>query len=254
VAIVFNIFADIGLVFGKFGLPAIGISGAAIATVIAWTIRALMLTSIFLSHEFNERFASRENFRFSVAKLTGLVRIGGPTSIQWVLDVGSWFAFLAWIMASFSTATLAAANIVMQFMHISFMPALGIGIAMISLVGHAIGAGQKELAVRRARAAMILTGGYMTLAGVVFWLGNEQLMTLLSRDAAVIAAGTGMLMWAAIFQLFDAAGITYMNALRGAGDTRWPAVVVVFNCWVVFIFGGKLVARLAPDWGYHGPG
>jgi MATE family multidrug resistance protein len=253
VAITFNAFAVWALVFGKLGLPAMGIRGAGIATILAWSVRASMLTSIFLSHEFQTKFRTRDNFRFDLEKLGGLIRVGGPTGIQWMLDVGSWFVFLAWIMAGYSTTTLAAANIVLEFMHTSFMPALGVGIAMSSLVGHAIGEGRRDLAMRRARAAMVVNGIYMTIMGIVFWLAARKLMGLFSSDSEVISAGAGMLLWAAVFQLWDAIGITYMNALRGAGDTRWAAVVVVLDCWVVFIFGGKMAACLLPAWGYHGP-
>lgn len=253
VAITFNVFAVWALVFGRLGLPAMGIHGAGIATILAWSVRAAMLTTIFLSSEFDREFRTREQFRFSFQRIRGLVSIGGPTGIQWMLDVGSWFVFLAWIMAGYSTATLAAANIVMQFMHTSFMPALGAGIAMSSLVGHAIGEGRRDLAMRRARAAMVVNGIYMSIAGIVFWLANKWLIGLFSDDVAVIAAGAGMLIWAAVFQLWDAVGITYMNALRGAGDTRWPAMVVILDCWVVFILGGKLVGKYVPAWGFHGP-
>ncbi|MFQ5425253.1 MAG: MATE family efflux transporter [Phycisphaerae bacterium] len=253
VSLGFNVCANYCLIFGKFGFPAMGIRGAAIATVIAWGVRAAILSMVFLSAEFRTRYRTGESWRFDGAKLAGLVRIGGPTAVQWVLDIGSWFVFLTLLMGAFGTATMAASNIALQYMHFSFMPAIGVGIALTSLVGHAIGEGRPDRAFARARACMWLTGGYMGAIGLVFWLAGGALMGVLSADAEVIRIGTGVLVWAAVFQVFDALGITYSTALRGAGDTRWPAIAVVLHCWVVFIFGGYLVSRMAPGLGYHGP-
>jgi MATE family multidrug resistance protein len=138
-------------------------------------------------------------------------------------------------------------------MHLSFMPAVGIGVAVNSLVGHAIGAKRLDQAIRHARAGLAVMMTYMVAAGVVYWLGRYALMGLLSSDPAVIAAGAGILIWAAVFQAFDAMSINYIFALRGAGDTKWPSLLVIFHCWVTFILGGQIVMWLAPDMGIHGP-
>jgi MATE family multidrug resistance protein len=253
VAIVFNAIADYALVFGKLGCPRMGIAGAAVATVMAWGIRVGMMLAVFLSHRVNERFQTRRAWRLDRERLMDIVRMGGPIGVQWFLDVGSWFVFLTLMMARFSTAALAAANIALQLMHLSFMPAVGLGVAVNSLVGHAIGAGRPEEARRHARAGLMVMMSYMTGAGVVYWLGRYWLMRLMSDDPAVIAAGAGILVWAAVFQAFDAMAINYIFALRGAGDTRWPSVLVVFHSWVTFILGGQVVMWLAPGMGIHGP-
>ena len=248
------------MALSHWGFPALGIRGAAYATVIAWGVRALLLAAVFLSHEFRHTFATHLTWRWSKEKMKGMFYVGGPTAIQWVLDIGAWFVFLSLLMKEFGTAAMAAANIVLQYMHFAFMPAIGIGIALNSLVGHAIGEGRPNVAVVRTRAGMIVTGTYMGLIGLVFLIARYPLMRLMSTDPqtmvsdpVVVSLGAGILIWAAIFQVFDAASITYMNALRGAGDTRWPAVVILLDCWVVFIGGGYLVSRLLPQWGVHGP-
>jgi Na+-driven multidrug efflux pump len=100
---------------------------------------------------------------------------------------------------------------------------------------------------------MRLTGGYMGTIGLLFVVGGYPLMRLLSNDPEVINAGVLVLIGAAIFQVFDAMCITYMNALRGAGDTRWPAVATFLCCWGVFIGGGLAVGHLLPQAGLLGP-
>lgn len=260
VALLFNAAANYCLIYGNFGFPALGIQGAGYATVIAWGVRSLLLSIMFLSSRFRRDYGTHEAWRFSLSRLGRIYRVGGPTAVQWVLDIGAWFVFLAVLMRVYGTAAMAASNIALQYMHFSFMPAIGIGIALNSLVGHAIGEGRPELAVMRTRVGMLVNGTYMGVVGVIFLIARYPLMELMSvdpdtgsSDPAVVRVGAGMLIWAAVFQVFDAAAITYMNALRGAGDTRWPAVMVVLNCWIVFIGGGYLMSRVLPQWGVHGP-
>jgi len=241
------------LIFGHWGFPAMGMAGAALATVIGWCVRAAILMGVFLSGEFARGFHTREAWRPAREKLAGMIRVGGPTSVQWLLDIAAWVVFMTIMMGHYGTPAMAATNIGVQFMHVSFMPAVGIGIALTSLVGHAIGQGKPELAVRRTRAAMIMICAYMGAIGLVFWLARWPLMRLLSSDPAVIELGCIVLIWAAVFQAFDGLGITYASALRGAGDTRWPAGAFLVYCWGVFIAGGWLVGRLGPGLGINGP-
>lgn len=252
-AVVFNAVANYVLIFGKLGLPAMGIRGAAIATLISWMVRLIILGAVFRSREFRREFNTGRQWQPSLERISGIVRIGGPTGIQWTLDVGSWFVFLTILIAAFGTATLAASNIALQFMHVSFMAALGIGSAVTTLVGHAIGERNHDLAVLRARAGLVVTSVYMSCIGVVFLAAGSSLVGILSPDPNVVAIGAAVLVWAAVFQIFDAMGINYVHALRGAGDTRWPAMLVILMNWGVFIAGGYLVSRYIPRLGYHGP-
>lgn len=252
-AVLFNAVANYVLIFGKLGFPAMGIRGAAIATLISWVIRLFVLGVVFRNREFRREFDTESQWRPSLSRIAGILRVGGPTGIQWTLDVGSWFVFLTVLIAGFGTATLAASNIALQFMHVSFMAALGIGSAVTTLVGHAIGERNPDLAALRAKAGLIVTSIYMSFIGVVFLVAGRPLVDILSNDPAVISIGAGVLVWAAAFQLFDAMGITYVHALRGAGDTRWPALVVILSNWGVFITGGYLVSRYIPQLGHHGP-
>jgi MATE family multidrug resistance protein len=248
-----NVAGNYCLIFGNLGFPEMGIAGAAVATIVAWLVRTAILAGAALLPEFDRRYNTRRSLAWSTPKLAGLLRVGGPTSIQWLVDIGSWTAFLAFIMPTFGVNITAASNVGLQYMHLSFMPAVGLGLALCSQVGFAIGEGRHDRAVERTRVALRLTVGYMGTVGLLFLVAGYPLMTLLSDDPAVIQAGVYVLIWAAIFQVFDAMSITYMNALRGAGDTRWPAVVIGVNCWVVFIGGGYAVSRLVPQWSLNGP-
>ena len=248
-----NVSGNYVLIFGKLGFPEMGIAGAAVATVMAWSSRALFLTVAILLPAFDRRYNTRRSLAWQSRKITGMLRIGGPTAVQWLLDIGSWLVFMAMIMPPYGTDAMAASNVALQYMHLSFMPAVGIGIALCSQVGFAIGEGVPDRAVKRTRIAMRLTGVYMGTVGLLFVAARTPLMDLLSDDPAVIAAGAWVLIGAAVFQIFYAMGITYMNALRGAGDTRWPAIIVALCCWVIFIGGGWLVGHVLPQLGLVGP-
>ena len=253
ISLVVNVLGNWVLIYGHLGFPAMGVAGAAIATVIGWCVRAAVLTGVFLLPEFDARFRTRRSWRPSLEKLAGIARIGGPTSVQWLIDIGAWVVFMSVIIPPYGTVAMAASNIGLQLMHLSFMPAVGIGIALCTKVGFVIGEGRPDAATRLVRRALRLTGGYMGLIGLLFVLVPGPLLRAFTNDPQVIELGRQVLLWAAIFQIFDAMGITYMNALRGAGDTRVPAIIVAFCCWVIFIGGGLICSRALPALGIHGP-
>lgn len=252
-AVVVNGISNYVLIFGKLGFPAMGIRGAAIATVVAWATRAAILLGTFLTGEIAREYKTRVHWRINRARLMQMLGVGGPTGIQWLLDVGSWFVFSAWLIGRLGESVLAASNIAINYTYFSFMPAIGVGIAVSTLVGHSIGANDRPAARRYANVGMVIAGAYMALLGLVLVAGGRQLMALFSADAEVIEIGIALLIWVAVFQVFDAMQIIYTNALRGAGDTKWPAAVVALHCWVIFVGGGWLMLRVAPSWGYHGP-
>lgn len=253
VSLLFNIAGNWLLIYGKLGFPQMGIAGAAVATTAAWVIRALIMTAWLLRRDIDAEYATRHTMRLDWAKFRGIWRIGGPTAVQWLVDIGAWVVFLTIIMPPYGTVAMAASNVALQYMHLSFMPAIGIGMALCSQVGFAIGERQPERAVRKARVAFTVTGVYMGAVGLLFLLGGGWILRLFTQDPEVIAVGRVVLIWAAVFQVFDAMGINYMNALRGAGDTKWPAMIVGFCCWVIFVLGGWLSPYLLPGIGFNGP-
>lgn len=253
IGLISNALLNYALIFGHWGCPRMGVAGAALATVIGWCVRGAYLFVFFLSPKFHESFATRTGWRPSLHRLIQLIAIGLPTSLQWLLDLAAWVVFMTFIIAAYGTPAMAATNLGVQYMHVSFMPAVGIGMALTSLVGHAIGEGRPERALVRARAATLMCTAYMGSVGLIFWLARSQLTQLLSSDPAVIQAGCIVLIWSAVFQVFDAVGITYSSALRGAGDTRWPAFIVVTYAWVIFIGGGVVLGRMLPGLGLHAP-
>jgi MATE family multidrug resistance protein len=241
------------LIWGHCGFPRMGIAGSALATVIAWWTRVAVLFVVFCSPAYNREFHTRHSFAPSWRCCVDIFRIGGPTGAAWLIDISSWVVFLNLIVPPFGTAAMAATAIALQYTHAAFMPAIGVGMALCSQVGFALGAGRTDEATARVRTALRVTMAYMGSIGLLLFLLRGPLMTAIAVDPAVIAAGMWIMCWVAIYQVFDAMSITFIFTLRGAGDTRTPAVLNAVCCWLVFIGGGYLVARLCPTWGVNGP-
>lgn len=255
ISIAFNIVGNYVLIWGHFGFPEMGIGGAALATTLAWALRAVLMTWAMLWPQFAEKFATRERASMMLCgqKMVSIVKVGGPVAMQWLLEIGSWTVFLHLVVPRYGEIAMAATNAVSQYNHLGFMPAIGIGMALCSQVGFVIGAKRPDDALIKTRVALRLTCAYMLLVAILMVTLGEPLMGIFSQDPEVIRIGRIILYWAAAFQVFDAAGITYMNALRGAGDTRWPAYAVAFCSWVVFIGGSLLIQQFAPGLGISGP-
>src|SRR5262249_21134174 len=146
-----------------------------------------------------------------------------------------------------------ANNYVFRYMAVSFMPAFGISTAVTALVGRYIGRGRPDIAIRRAHLGFAVAVTYMLCCGALFVLLRHQLIGLFTVDENVLRMGATFLIFAAVYQLFDAMYIVYYGALRGAGDTFVPALATAGLCWSITVVGGYLVARFATQLGPAGP-
>ncbi len=127
------------------------------------------------------------------------------------------------------------------------------GIAVAALVGKSIGRGDFERPVREVRGAMALVLAYMGALTVLFAAAPKWLLSFYSNDPEVLRIGVGVMICAAVFQLFDGLAITYISALRGAGDTFVPSAFSIVAHWVIIMGGGYAAVRLFPQIGSLGP-
>jgi MATE family multidrug resistance protein len=222
-----NIFLNYLLIFGKFGFPRLGLFGAGLATVIAQWLQCLVLMYVFLSPSFHQKFASRTTWRLNLHALYELVRVGIPNGITFFLDIGNWSIFTSFLVGYFGAVSLAAHNIAVSLMYVSFMPAVAINQGLAAIVGQWMGRGDITTAKSRTYTAIALSSTYMLLMGILFaFAGPWLIRTIFSTDAQVISLGHHLLVLAAIFQGFDGISYAVLGALRGAGDTRWTMVAM----------------------------
>jgi len=250
---VVNVVMNYVLIFGKWGFPEMGIAGAAWGTVIGATVNALTRVLWFLGPSIHKTFETRKHFGFDMPKILDLLKIGSPSGFAMMINTAFIGAILFSLIGRFGTGAQAATSAVYSCMTLSFMPVVGIGIALTATVGKSIGRNRKDIAAKQTSLCLRLSVGYMGLVGILFYVFRHSIISIwsLSPDASVL--GAKILICAAIFQMFDAAVITYNGALRGAGDTLWLGLISTVGAFVVLGFGGWLIVTLAPQWGAVGP-
>ena len=240
------------LIFGHFGLQPMGVAGSAIAQNIG--VGAEMCAMIaFATGPVVRRQFLLHDWRFRSGEMWTLLKIGIPAGLQVVADVLAWSAFSIWVMGRFGNNTMAANVFVFRYMSVSFMPAFGISVAVTALVGRYIGMGRPDIAVRRAHLGFAVTALYMVACGVMLFCFRRQLIGLFTDDPVVTQVGATLMVFAAVWQLFDAMYIVYNGALRGAGDTFVPAVVLAVLCWSIAVGAAYVVATHRPELGAVGP-
>jgi MATE family multidrug resistance protein len=215
------------LVFGVLGAPALGLAGAALAFVLSFVAQLVVLLGAFLSRPCHDEFATRSAWRPAWSRLRQLLHIGWPAGLQSAIDVLSWGVLIVLLVGRFGKEQLAASNIAIQYMTISFMPGIGLAQALTALVGRYIGEGKIDVAVQRVYEGMFLALSYMMLMGAMYLILRGPFIAFFNADPMVIQAGKNILLCVAIFQLFDALNFTFAGALRGAGDTHWTAGLIV---------------------------
>jgi MATE family multidrug resistance protein len=253
VAHLINIVGDYVLIFGKGPFPAMGVEGAAWATSLANVVAAVLFAGRIVAPGLRERYDVLAQWRAQRAEIVRLLRIGLPIAVHFFLDMGSFLVFSAYV-GRMGTAPLAANQIAIQILALSFMPAQGLAQAATTLMGQYIGAGRPDLAKRCAyttlKMGLYYAGGIALLCLIV----PGELVRIFNTDPEVIALGRRLLLWCAFFQIFDAVQFISDGALRGAGDTRVPMMIVVGGAWLVFLplawlFGSGLDGGVVGAWG-----
>jgi MATE family multidrug resistance protein len=247
-----NVLAAWAMIFGHLGFPQMGVRGSAWGQNIGVLVEMMALIC-FAFLPAVRRMYNMFDWKPRPAMILTLLRVGIPSGIQIVADVLAWSLYTMWVMGVFGSKVMAANTFIFRFMSVSFMPAFGIGTAVTALVGRYLGAGQPEVARKRADLGFKFAAAYMLTCGLFFFLGRNVLMGLFTHDAEVLRVGAMLLIFAAVYQFFDAMYIIYNGALRGAGDTFVPAIATALLCWGMTVFGGYAVARLHTSWGSAGP-
>lgn len=250
---VVNVIANYVLIFGKLGMPSLGIAGAAWGTLIGIAVTASITLTVMLSGPINRQFQSRQTPALDFGKMRDLLKVGLPAGVGLMVNVAFWGVALFALVGRFGTEALAATSAVLAYTNLSALPVVGMSTALTAVVGKAIGAGEKELAMKQTRVCLTIALLYMGFVGACFLILRNSLMVFWSQDPAVIRIGSKVLICAALYQVFHAARITYGGALQGAGDTLWLAMISGVGAIGVLGIGGGLVVWLLPGLGTIGP-
>jgi MATE family multidrug resistance protein len=248
---ILNAALDYALIFGEFGMPAWGVSGAAVATSLSELFYALVLCVLFLHRRQRRLFATAVVLprRESVLRL---LRIGLPIGGQYAIEMLSFAAFLT-LVARMGDASMAASQAFIALLSISFMQAEGLSIAVCTLVGRYVGAMDLAAAARCYRSGQLLTLVISGAVAALFIFLPEPLVRIFTDDPEVLLLARPLLVVGAIYQFFDAFGIVSDGALRGAGDTLVPFLMRVGLAWGLFLplawlLGIRLEGGLTAAW------
>ena len=240
-----NVPANYVLIYGKFGFPALGLTGAALGTILGGLTTFVILFAFYLRPVNRRDFATHRGFRIDPSIMRTLVRFGVPAGLEMLLNVAAFNLFVQF-MHSYGTSVAAAVTVTFNWDIVAFIPMLGMSSAVTALVGQFVGAGDHEQAQHAAYVALRVAWVYSGTMVVVFVTAAGPLVDTFAvgfgPDAAEITAlATVMLRMAALYILADAAQLVFAGALRGAGDTRWVMGVSVGLHWVFSIVAIALI-------------
>ena len=202
-----------------------GVAGAAVATLIAQAVESGVLWAFGRARGWRAQGATRQH-------LVELWRIGLPTALQFMLEVGS-FVLLAALISSLSETQMAAHQIALQLCQFSFLPAYAVSEAASVLAGQAVGARRQELVLPVAHLCLRVAGAYTLVCSLVFVFLGRIIAAGFTSDPTLAAYAVRLLYVAAVFQTFDGANIAARCILRGVGDVRFAAVVGVVTAWIM---------------------
>lgn len=252
VGIVLNALLGYGLIFGRFGLPELGIFGGGLASSIVWCLLALALVAVVVTDRQFRRFRLFGNFwRSDWPRLKQMVTLGLPIGLAFTFEV-TVFASAAYLMGWIDADSVAAHAIALQIAALTFMVPLGLAQAATVRVGRALGRGDSGAVARAGWIAFALGVLFMGVMALVMWVFPRELVTLFLDPGAgnerVIALAVSFLAIAAAFQIFDGAQVVAAGMLRGIHDTRVPMLIAVFGYWAVGIGVGVALA-FGAGWG-----
>jgi MATE family multidrug resistance protein len=216
------------LVFGHLGAPALGAEGAAYATLISRVLMVVAAVPFIL----RKITPGGEWRRYHAAWMRKVLRLGLPASAQMALEVGV-FATATLLAGGLAAEQLAAHQVVLNVASVMFMIPLGLSSAAAVRISQDLGAGHPAAARRSGNLALGLCIGFMLVScGVLLGFPGAILRLYTSVDG-VIAAGTPILLIAAVFQLWDGMQTVLTGVLRGVADTRGPLVANLVGHWLV---------------------
>ncbi len=231
-----NVFANDALMFGHYGLPALGLVGTGYASSLVY-FAVFIVLAIYVSHQYSDLHIFSKLRRPDFSTFLEVARVGGPIGMTLAFEAGM-FGAAAFAMGTIGETQLAAHHIALQTASISFMIPLGLAIATSVRVGQAIGAGSPRRAEIAGHAGMLLCIGAMSFSGLIFWLMPLPIIGMyidinVEANASVVAYAISFLALAALFQVVDGLQVAASGSLRGIKDTKAAMVLSLVSYWLV---------------------
>lgn len=250
VANVVNVVVGLVLIFGYFGVPAMGVAGAAYGALIARVVSTVLFLAALYRGRTKLPMSIHQSHRLTRPVVARIFNVGLPAAAEQFVMRGGQVLF-ARIIASLGTVAYAAHQITVNAESLGYTPAQALGIASTTIVGQNLGAGQPKMADQGARETTRMAVAFMIVVGVAVFVFTVPILRMYTPDLRVInMAIFNMRLYA--FAL-PAMGVYFVlvGGLRGAGDTRFPLLISIAGIWCVrLVLGNYLALRL----GYGLPG
>ena len=240
-SIVLNVSLNYLLIFGNFGVPAMGVAGAALATVIVNILEVLVYAWLYAKG----KTPFRPIVYFSKSLLDRALKVGLPATYERTLTVSSFMLF-TYIIADYSTEALAGYQIGLRVEGLAFMPGIGFTIAAMALMGQGLGAKKPE----QAREDVLLVLKYAT--ALMFFLSffmiftPERIVQYFTNDLKTIEEASLYLQIVGLSQIPLAFNFVLSGALRGAGDSRRTLRINLTSLWLV-----RIIPAFVLSWVFH---
>ena len=227
-----NVVGNYILIFGKFGLPALGVTGAGISTSLSHVVAFIILVIILLNKNHVVKLNLSQTFRFNKKIINNLLKVGGPAALEQVgFRLG--VVFFIKIVSSLGTVAYATHQIVSNILSLSFAPGQAFGIAAATLVGRSLGQGSTNEANIFIKKGNRLAIGSSILFALLFFFSGSNIVSLYTDDMSVIALSARVMRIVAVIQPFQASAFSVSGGLRGAGDTVSTLIVTMVGVVVI---------------------
>ncbi len=226
------------LVFGYMGLPAMGIVGAALGTILSTVFSCVLLLMYYAERSNRQQFSLARSWVIDRGILSRYWRLGLPSGIEMFMNVSAFSAFLL-LFQSYGVVQAASAAIVFNWDLMSFVPLMGLHVALISLVGRFVGAGDTDRLQQVVIAGFVLGLGYSGFLALLFLGFRESLAGFFlvpgSDTEAIHALASFMMLGMTSYVMADAVVLVAGGVLRGAGDTRWLMMTSIVVHWLMVL-------------------
>lgn len=227
-----NVIGNYILIFGKLGLPRLGVTGAGISTSLSHVLGTIVLLTIILTKSHPIHIDLKEKFKLNKRILSNIARVGGPAAVE---QVGFRFGVVLFIkiISGLGTTVYATHQIASNIISLSFSPGQSFGIAASTLVGKSIGEKRLDKADEYIKESNRLALMSSIFFAIVFFFFGPTLTSFYTDDQSVIDTSVNIMRIMALIQPFQASAFAYSGGLRGAGDTVSTLIVTIIGVIVI---------------------
>ncbi|NLX60995.1 MAG: MATE family efflux transporter [Tissierellia bacterium] len=227
-----NVIGNAILIYGLFGAPRLGVTGAGISTSLSQLIASILILIRILKNQTIIRLNLKERFKFNKDIMYNLVKIGVPASLEQIAFRVGILLFVR-IVASLGTVAYATHQIGLNILNLSFTPGHAFGIAASSLVGRSLGAEKADKAEKYAKECRKLGSIIASAIGFIFFFFGGLIASLYTSNPIIISEAANILKVAAVVQPFQSSQLITAGGLRGAGDTVWTLVAIFISVLII---------------------